>query len=199
MSSPIDSLRDEGIQTDERPRVLSIADRETAEVIDALAADTRRAVLEALHEEPSTASEVAQRVGTSVQNAHYHLETLGETDLVEPVGSRYSEKNTEMTVYGPASDPIVLVGDEEPQSGIEQSLRDVIAGLGLLTVASLLVQWGVERVATGPGGGSSPLVSAAANGSNGLAPVAFDVLEPGVVFFLGCLGIVLAAHLVERR
>ena len=82
---------------------------------DALKAKTARKVLSALCEEPAVASEVAERVGTSLQNVHYHLENLREAELVEVVDTWYSSKGTEMKVYAPAGDPLMLIvgGDDE--------------------------------------------------------------------------------------
>lgn len=199
MSSLIDRVRNAEFGSEERPRVLQLADGETAEVIDALSADTRRDVLAELFDEPLTATELADRMDTSVQNAHYHLETLTDASLVEPVGTRYSETNNEMTVYAPASDPIVVVGDERRRSGVEQSLRDVAAGLGLIGLASLLVQWATRHLLYGDGVSDGAIAPAGTGPSNELARVVFGVLEPGLLFFVGCLCVVALVLAFDRR
>jgi DNA-binding transcriptional ArsR family regulator len=132
MSGLIEQIQDRTGTADERPRVLDVDDDDTDEVLDALSSDTGRALYRTLFDEPGTASEVANRCGTSVQNAHYHLSNLQTAGLIEPIETVYSEKGNEMTVYGPATDPLVLVGNRDLRSGIERSLTDVLAGLGLL-------------------------------------------------------------------
>ena len=76
---------------------------------DVLRSATARAILQTLYEEPAAASDVADRVGTSLQNVHYHLGNLREADLVTVAGTWYSEKGTEMKVYAPADEPLMLV------------------------------------------------------------------------------------------
>jgi hypothetical protein len=141
-------------------------------------------------------------VDTSVQNLHYHLTQLGEADLVEQVDTVYSSRGNEMTVYGPTSDPLVFVGDEQNASAVRGALGDVVGGLALLGVASLLVQWGATRLAGdtgGPLGVVEPASRTPTGGADGtLAALVFEVLEPGLVFFVACL-VVAALALAVRE
>ena len=184
--------------------MLEMADAKSDEVLDALSSDTRREVIRELFAEPATASELAERLDTSIQNAHYHVENLASVGLVEPIETVYSTKDNEMTVYAPASDPLVFVGDEDRFPLVERSLGDVVAGLGLLAGASLLVQWGAERLLR-------PTITAASNvGPSSYTPLdpsttgtpawlLFEVLEPGVVFFAGCLLVAALVALTSGR
>lgn len=129
-----------------RLRVVDVDDDEADEVLDVLGSETRRDVYRSLFEEPATASELAGGIDTSLQNVSRHLSILNEADLVEPVGRRYSEKGNEMIVYGPASDPLVFVGRSDLRPRLDRSLSEVVAGIGLLAGASLLVQWGVYQL-----------------------------------------------------
>jgi DNA-binding transcriptional ArsR family regulator len=203
MSGLIDRLQDRTASADERPRVLDVDAEDADDVLDALASDTGRSLFRALFEEPATPSEIARRCDTSLQNVHYHLSNLQAAELVEPVETIYSEKGNEMTVYGPASDPIVLVGNRDLRSPIERSLGDIVAGLGLLGVASLLVQWGAERLAS-PRAGSRTVGSASPTApqtdpAGSLAWLVFEVVEPGVLFFCACLVLVAVIALSSRR
>jgi len=190
MSGLIERLQPHTGAADERPRVIDVHSAETTEVIDALSSETRRAILGALFEGPSTPSELAEELDTTAQNVHYHLSALREADLVEPVGTRYSVKGNEMSVYAPANDPIVVVGDEERRSRVDRSIHDLLAGLGLLSLAALFVQWGAERLLRAPAGGGA-VEPAAWNPGAGpgqtVGWLVFDVVEPGVLFFFGCL------------
>lgn len=79
----------------------------------------------ALYKGPAAASEVARRVGTSVQNAQYHLDNLVDAGFVETVGTRYSERGREMTVYAPTDNPLTMVlGDAECLDTIRETVTD---------------------------------------------------------------------------
>jgi len=203
MSSLIEKIQERTGTADESPRVLGVADNETDDVLDALASDTSRSLFRTLYDEPGTPSEIADRCDTSVQNVHYHVSNLEDAELIEPVETVYSSKGNEMTVYGPASDPIVLVGDHDMEPRIQQSLANVVAGVGLIGFASLLVQWGAEKLANSTAGGGV-LAPASPNagpvsGANTLARFVFEVVEPGVLFFCLCLTVLgIAALLADE-
>ncbi|WP_247008531.1 ArsR/SmtB family transcription factor [Halorientalis litorea] len=203
MSGLIERIQNRAVPETDDPRVIEIADGDADEVLDALGSETRRATFRLLFEEPRTPSEVADRLDTSIQNVDYHLTSLEETGLVEPVDTVYSEKGNEMTVYGPANDPLVFVGDDDRTTSIQRSLTEVVGGLGLLAVASLLVQWGAELLvrsrsatlgAAGPAGTTGP---AFPDGSVGW--VVFEVIEPGVLFFVACLVLAAVTALWTRQ
>ena len=93
-------------------RVLPLDDDEAARLIGCLAADTARSTLAALQDDPATASELADAVGTSLQNVRHHLDNLREAGLVRVVGNRYSVKGREMKVYASTRDSLLIcVGD----------------------------------------------------------------------------------------
>jgi len=201
MSGFIERLQESTATPDEQPRVLDIHETDTDDVIESLSSETRRAILRALFEEPGTPSEIAERADTSVQNVHYHLKNLSAAGLVEPIDSRYSEKGQEMTVYGPANDPIVFVGDADARPDLERSVRRVVSGVALVGVASLFVQWGAERIArpalrSGTAGPASQNSPTAPPGT--LTWLVFDVVEPGLVFFVCCLVVAAIALFLDR-
>ena len=202
MSSLIETIQERTGTADESPRVLGVAENETDNVLDALASDTSRSLFRTLYDEPGTPSEIADRCDTSVQNVHYHVSNLEDAELIEPVETVYSSKGNEMTVYGPASDPIVLVGDRDLEPRLQQSIADVVTGLGLIGFASLFVQWGAEKLADSAG--SSGVLAPASpqagpvSGTSTLAWFVFEVVEPGVLFFCLCLTVLgMAALLTE--
>jgi len=173
-------------------RVVEMGDAEAHEVFDAMASETRRATYEALFEEPATTSELAERLDTSVQNVHHHLSVLQDIDMVEPVDTVYSNQGNEMNVFGPASDPLVFVGEDEAAPRVERSLKRVVSGLALLGFASLIVQWATERFWAANIDPASPVGSSSYPGGevgllDSLAWLLFEVVEPGVFFFVACL------------
>lgn len=203
MSSITDLLPGTEPRPDARPRVVDVTDEEADEVLEVLSSETRRNIFRRLFREPATASELAEDLDTTVQNISHHVSRLEEADLVEPVGEKYSVKGNEMNVYGPASDPLVFVGRTEMQSQIDNSIADVVTGLGVIAGAALLVQWGVYQLFA-PDPGEVTAIDPASYGGGGgdaqglLAWLVFEAGEPGLVFFLVCLVIVAVASVIRR-
>lgn len=73
---------------------------EPAPILEALGSETARSIVSAVGDRPATASDIAEAVGTSLQNAHYHLDRLMDANLVTHVGTWHSAKGNEMAVYG---------------------------------------------------------------------------------------------------
>lgn len=208
MSGLLPSLNDPVTPPDSDPRVLQVGSDDFEETMDALSAETTRALLATVYEEPSTPSEMAENVDTSLQNVSYHVSKLEEAGLVEPIDTAYSEKGHEMTVYGPASDPIVFVGDDDASRRAERVVAEIAGAVGVLAVGGLAVQYGVESIvgsATGSGVvGPAGEVPGAGDGAVGDAVrLTFEIVEPGALFFLGGLAVVVAlllyAELRARR
>ncbi|WP_313692610.1 ArsR/SmtB family transcription factor [Halorarum halobium] len=189
MASPLTRLGGRTDSADAAPRVLPVDDEETDDVIEALGSGTARELFRAVHADPAPPSELARRVDTSVQNVHYHLTNLEAAGLVESLGRTYSEKGNEMTVYGPAAEPIVLTAEPEPDARgeLDRLLGDWASGVAALGLASLAVQLAVERLV-----GTTPVelfepASRAAGDPNWVVGVALTAAQPGVLFFVGGL------------
>ena len=129
------------------PRVIGVDDDDADAVLAALSSDTARAILSTLHDSPGPASDVADRVDTSLQNTQYHLKRLREAGVVEVVDTVYSQKGREMDVYAPADGPLVLVaGPESQASGIRATLSRLLGGVGAVGLGAVVV----ETVLDGP-------------------------------------------------
>lgn len=132
------------------PRVIGVDDADADDVLAALSSETARSLFTALHEEPATPSELADRAETSLQNAQYHLEKLDDADLIEVIDTRYSAKGREMQVFGPSGAPVVLfAGGEDAGRDVRSALASLLGGVGILGLASLAVQ----RIFGGGSGG----------------------------------------------
>ena len=126
---------------DAEPRVVGVESDDADDLLSALSSETARHLLGELHDDPAPPGELADRVGTSLQNAQYHLENLQEAGAVEVVDTAYSEKGREMDVYAPADQPLVIfAGDEEKSTSIRTALTRLLGAVGLLAVVSVLVQ-----------------------------------------------------------
>jgi DNA-binding transcriptional ArsR family regulator len=94
-------------------RVVGLDTDAAADLCRSLASETATDILATLSAEPTTASQVADEVDTSLQNAHYHLERLQEAGLVEVVDTWYSTRGAEMDVYAAVYDEFVIVPSAE--------------------------------------------------------------------------------------
>lgn len=158
---------------DKDPRVVGLDSDEVDDLLAAIGSSTARELLAELHDEPGTPSEVADRIDTSIQNAQYHLGRLEEAGLIESAGTAYSEKGREMTVYAPADRALVVVaGKEDDTSGLQSVLSQLLGGLGVVALGSLIV----DRLARsgagswaslGSGGGDGGAGGGSAGGSEG--------------------------------
>lgn len=182
----------------DEPKVLDIDGEEAAAAFDALGSETARAVLAATYEEPKTPPEIRETVGTSLQNVHYHIDRLQGADLLEPAGTGYSAKGNEMTVYGPASEAVVLFAGEEADGS---RLRETIGRLfglalvvGLSTLAFAVLY---ERLIPDPDPEPGPGVMATQDAaeSAGQAAGAVAGLDPAVAFLLGGCAVACAVAL----
>lgn len=87
---------------------LVVCDSNRPNTVQALASETAQAILSTLSDEPATATDVADAVDTSLQNAQYHIERLVRADIVEPVETWYSAKGKEMPVYALTAEELVI-------------------------------------------------------------------------------------------
>jgi DNA-binding transcriptional ArsR family regulator len=156
----------------EGARVIGVDSDDADDLIGALSSDTAREILAELHDEPATPSEVADRAGTTVQNARYHLENLSDAGLIEVEGTRYSSKGREMDVYAPSEPLVMFVGTEEESTTVRDVVTRFLGVVGLIGVAALFVQtlfrlYAPDEPAAEPRG-------AGGDGSGGAGMDAFD-------------------------
>ena len=113
--STLERLSPSGFREPE-PDVQYLSMDDAGPTVEALRSRTAQSIVAELSGEPATTTEIADRVGTSLQNAGYHLSRLETAGLVTVVGTRYSEKGAEMDVYARTVGAIVI---GEPSSGTE--------------------------------------------------------------------------------
>ncbi len=204
MSTLTDILPTGPATPDASPRVVDVDDEEADEVFDVLSSQTRRNVYRHVFDAPATVSGLSEQLDTSLQNVSHHVTVLEEAELIEPVGRRYSEKGNEMVVYGPASDPLVFVGESDLRPRIDRSISEIVTGLGLLAGAALLTQWGVYQLFSPESARSTAIDPASyASAPDGtqrlLVWLVFEAGEPGVFFFFACLLLAGIISVISRR
>ncbi len=144
--SSIFPLREKVTLDDERePRLVEIDEDTADEVFEALSSGTTRKIFLGLHEAPQTASDLADVTETSVQNVQYHLNKLLDADLIEVVDTWYSERGSEMKVYAPQDESLVLFAGRDKQRSLRSLLSRVVGVLGLLVPASVIAAWATGR------------------------------------------------------
>lgn len=192
------------------PRVVDLEGEDAEAVFNALASDTARTIYQTVYREAATASEIAERVGTSVQNVRYHVEKLQKAGLIDQVDTWYSSRGNEMSVYAATNGALIVSGDRSKSSQLRSVIEGFLGGLVALAMVSALAHWLVvehftepvtvttypasDEPASGPvrqeylaHGDSSPIHTVVAE---------IIVLPPGVLVFLGGLAVLLFATAV---
>lgn len=206
MSSYIQQLQSSDPTPSGEPRVVALDSAEVDDIFETLSSDTRRDILKALYDGPSTPSELATLTDTSLQNVHYHLEKLSAVDLIEAIDTRYSSKGKEMQIYAPTNDPLIFVESEETRSRVESSLERIVGVLSVLAIGSLLVQKIADflsRPEPTNQAFAGSIETTAKSQAVDSAPDLFGqfqsaLMEPGSLVFLGGL-LALLSLLVIRR
>jgi DNA-binding transcriptional ArsR family regulator len=166
-------LRGESVADPDEPWVVGLDDERADETFQALSSSTTRRVLALLYDGPSTPAEIRDEIGTSLQNVHYHLGKLEDADLIEGAGTGYSEKGTEMTVYAPTSEAVVLfAGREAERSSLRALLTRVFGVVLALGVATLALRTYLGSrlggAGTDAGGASGDAAGASGSGDGGV-------------------------------
>ena len=197
MSGLLPSEPDTSAASDTDPRVVGLDDDDAGEVLAALSSETARQLLAALHDDPDSASAVADRVDTSLQNAQYHLGRMRDAGLVEVIDTVYSAKGREMKVYAPADRPLVMfAGGEETDTrgGLRDRLRSILGAVGALVGTSAIVEyvlrdgpWLDFGMAQSGGAGDSGGGVGVASTESAQAVEQAAGLPPGLLFFCGGL------------
>jgi DNA-binding transcriptional ArsR family regulator len=111
------------------PSSEAVALDDAGDVVSALTSETARKLVDHVYTEPATASELADAIDTSLQNAQYHLNQLEDAGVVEVVGTWYSKRGTDMDVYGPTNEPLVIVaGPIDDEAAVEAAVADSATG-----------------------------------------------------------------------
>lgn len=198
--------------------IWDLTSEEAGTAIETLSAATARSILAELYDQPRTASELADATDNSLQNVNYHLQNLLGANLIEIADTRYSRKGTEMKIYAPSTNAVLLLSQESTARRIKQLLSRLIAGIGALAIGALVFRSivvgglvNVPGVVVDPGSDdvftedtADPATAEHDDvGPNGLVEIANPLdhlpflLDPGVVFFTGGL-LVLGAVLGVR-
>jgi len=138
------------------PRLVDLDDEVADEVFQALSSGTTRDIFASLHETPQTASDLADVTDTSVQNTQYHLQKLVDADLVEVVDTWYSERGTEMKVYAPTDESLVLFAGNDKQGSLRSLLKRVVGVIGMLLPASAVVAFLARHLIGEPSSAPGP-------------------------------------------
>jgi len=149
------SASDRGLE----PRLIEFEDESAEQILSAVASTTARRILNRIYEEPTTASDMAAEIDSSVQNISYHLDRLQDAELVEVIETWYSEQGREMDVYGPTNSALVLfAGAERATASLTTALRRVFGAVGIVGVVSVIVhaRWSVSAPVPVPRSGEPP-------------------------------------------
>lgn len=132
----------------------AVALDDAGDVVNALTSETARKLVAHVYADPATASDLADAIDTSLQNAQYHLGRLEDAGVIEVVGTWYSERGTDMDVYGPTNEPLVIVaGPIDDEAAVEEAMSESSTGEGTRPAEEQ------RAVAVGADGGTEPAVA----------------------------------------
>lgn len=196
MASPISKLRPTAVEPASESRIIDISEEEAHETFTALASETSHRLYALLCEEPATASELSDRMDTSLQNLSYHIDKLEASGLIEAVGTRYSSRGREMTVYAPRHDPLVFTGDADSERSLRTELPRILSSVAIVAGVGLLGQWAAQ--VTGLFQRTPGSVGPAGIGASPTNPTTL-LFQPGVLLALGALLMGLVVLAFELR
>lgn len=164
----------------QNPDVVALNDEAAEEVFSSLSSATARSILTVLYDQPMTASEVAEEVGTSLQNVNYHLNNLRNSGLIEAIDTSYSDQGKEMKIYSPINKSLVIfAGNNIQHSSLLDAIKGLVGLIGIFAIMSIIIDraaryWvashGVEIWTTKSAGGQQMFL-----------------LPPGLLIFLGSI------------
>lgn len=183
----------------ESPRVVSLEGDESEAIFNALASATSREIYRSLYEEPATASELAEKVDTSVQNARYHIEKLEKAGLIDEVDTWYSSRGNEMSVYAAINEALIVAGDRHRSSELRSLLKSSAGALVILAAAAITFHVAALETL------SETMRPVSANSGNDvdpfMVPDAQEIvnLPPGVIAFIGGLIVITFFSVLSYR
>lgn len=122
-------------------RVADMNDEDVVQIFKALSGKSTYRIYTEIQETPRTASELQDQLETSIQNIHYHLDKLEDAGLIEVVDAQYSEKGTEMAVFGPTHSPLIIsFAPEAVHTHIQTTLTRLLSAVAFLGVVSIGVE-----------------------------------------------------------
>jgi len=122
------------------PELIELTGTEADEVFDSLSSPTARKILDELHTEPQPASDIAEKVDTTIQNVQYHLKKLEGAGLIRVVDTWYSESGSEMPVYGPSNESLTIYAGKDPESSLRRLLKQLV-GATFALLCSAVALW----------------------------------------------------------
>ncbi len=191
--------------------VWDLSSDEAAAAIETLNAETAREILATLYEGPSTASEIATATDNSLQNVNYHLGNLREANLIEIADTRYSSKGTEMKIYRPRRNAVLLLSRPSTAERIKDLVSRLVLGIAVVGIGAIAFRTIALAIGLNPveRSGDDVATTEAAGGTDGALQPSMDavstteqlplLLDPGVVFFLAGLLVLLTILLFRWR
>jgi DNA-binding transcriptional ArsR family regulator len=166
--------------TDQNPDVVALDDEAAEEVFSSLSSATARSILTVLYDQPMAASEVAEEVGTSLQNVNYHLNNLRNGGLIEAIDTSYSDQGKEMKVYAPTNKALVIfAGNNIHHSSLLDTIKGLVGLIGIFAIMSIIIDRAARHWVASRG------VKISTTKSTGGQQM--FLLPPGLLVFLGSI------------
>ncbi|HIH04875.1 TPA: helix-turn-helix transcriptional regulator [Candidatus Woesearchaeota archaeon] len=133
---------------DKKFLMLSLEDKATKKVANAVSNESCRKILDVLSDKDATESGVAQKLGIPLSTVHYNLRQLVDAGLVSAEEFHYSTKGKEVLHYKLANKYIIITPREV--TGIRGKLRRILPITFIAGGAALVAQLVADYVSLPP-------------------------------------------------
>lgn len=110
------------------------------EINQALANDTCRAILDAVSDEPMSASQISEKLNLPLTTADYNIKKLLGVDLISVHHKRWSPKGKKVNFYGP-KEKYVVIGPGLKSEEVIENLKKLLPAFVGAAVVSGFVEW----------------------------------------------------------
>ncbi|HIJ18276.1 TPA: helix-turn-helix transcriptional regulator [Candidatus Woesearchaeota archaeon] len=133
---------------DKKFLMLSLEDKATKKVANAVSNESCRKILDVLSDKDATESGIAQKLGIPLSTVHYNLRQLVDAGLVSAEEFHYSTKGKEVLHYKLANKYIIITPREV--TGIRGKLRRILPITFIAGGAALVAQLVADYVSLPP-------------------------------------------------
>ena len=132
---------------DEKVVIIPLGE-ESKKITQTLANDSARQILEALADEPMSASDLAGALEIPLTTVKYNLDSLIESGLITVKKTKWSVKGRKVKVYAPIRKLIVLVPDKTDKKSVVNILKRYLGVVLGAMCLSVMIEWWHQHTRT---------------------------------------------------
>ena len=200
---------------DEKLLILPLNDKNSKKISQVISSDTARNILEAIASTPSSASEIAEKLGIPLTTVQYNLEKLYDAGLVKVERTKYSRKMKTVKIYAPQRKFVVIAPGKADKKDVISALKRYLAVISFAVFGSTAIEFltmkmktpALEEATRGMANQEAPApmyaptpIPAPVSPEKAIDSVGlgFDIFaHPGLWFLFGALFVILVVFIIE--